>query len=34
MEKAKAFYTSPEYRTAMKARAGAAKFKMLLVQGV
>lgn len=34
IEKAKAFYTSPEYRTAMKARAGAAKFKMLLVQGV
>jgi uncharacterized protein (DUF1330 family) len=34
MEKAKAFYTSPEYKNAIKARAGAANFKALLVQGV
>ena len=34
MEKAKAFYTSPEYKVAIKARAGAANFKALLVQGV
>ena len=34
MEKAKAFYTSPEYGVAIKARAGAAKFKALLVQGI
>ena len=34
MEKAKAFYTSPEYQAAIKVRAGAAKFKALLVQGV
>jgi uncharacterized protein (DUF1330 family) len=34
MEKAKAFYTSPEYSTAIKVRAGAATFNMLLVQGV
>jgi uncharacterized protein (DUF1330 family) len=34
MEKAKAFYTSPEYQTAIKARAGAANFKALLVQGI
>jgi uncharacterized protein (DUF1330 family) len=34
MEKAKAFYTSPEYQVAIKARAGAANFKALLVQGV
>ena len=34
MEKAKAFYTSPEYGVAIKARAGAANFKALLVQGV
>ena len=34
MEKAKAFYASPEYAAAKKARAGAAKFKALLVQGI
>lgn len=34
MEKAKAFYTSPEYQAAIKVRAGSAKFKALLVQGV
>ena len=34
MEKAKAFYSSPEYQTAIKVRAGAANMKMLLVQGV
>jgi len=34
MEKAKAFYHSPEYQTAIKARKGAAKFKALLVQGI
>ena len=34
MEKAKAFYASPEYAVAKKARAGAAKFKALLVQGI
>ncbi|HEY5290976.1 MAG TPA: DUF1330 domain-containing protein [Burkholderiales bacterium] len=34
MEKAKAFYHSPEYQTAIKARTGAAKFKALLVQGI
>jgi uncharacterized protein (DUF1330 family) len=34
MEKAKAFYTSPEYKVAIKARAGAANFKALLVQGI
>jgi len=34
MEKAKAFYHSHEYQTAIKARAGAANMKMLLVQGV
>jgi uncharacterized protein (DUF1330 family) len=34
MEKGKAFYHSPEYQTAIKARAGAANFKALLVQGV
>jgi uncharacterized protein (DUF1330 family) len=34
MEKARAFYTSPEYAIAIKARAGAANFKALLVQGV
>ena len=34
MEKARAFYASPEYQTAIKARAGAAKMNMLLVQGV
>lgn len=34
MEKARAFYTSPEYTDAIKARAGAANFKALLVQGV
>lgn len=34
MEKAKAFYNSPEYQLAIKARAGAANMKMLLVQGV
>ena len=33
MEKAKVFYTSPEYQVAIKARAGAANFKALLVQG-
>lgn len=34
MEKGKAFYNSPEYQTAIKARKGAANMKMLLVQGV
>lgn len=34
MEKAKAFYSSPEYQVAIKARAGAANFKALLVQGI
>ena len=34
MEKAKAFYASPEYKVAIKARAGAANFKALVVQGV
>jgi len=34
MEKAKAFYTSPEYKVAIATRAGAAKFKALLVQGI
>jgi len=34
MEKAKAFYNSPAYQTAIKARLGAANMKMLLVQGV
>lgn len=32
-DKAKAFYTSPEYQAAIKARAGAANMNMLLVQG-
>ena len=34
MEKAKAFYHSPEYQAAIKARAGAASMNMLLVQGI
>jgi uncharacterized protein (DUF1330 family) len=34
VEKAKAFYNSPEYQTAIKARKGAANMKMLLVEGV
>jgi uncharacterized protein (DUF1330 family) len=34
MEKAKAFYASPEYQAAIKARAGAANMNMLLVQGI
>ncbi len=34
MEKAKAFYDSPQYQLAVKAREGAANMKMLLVQGV
>jgi uncharacterized protein (DUF1330 family) len=34
MEKGRAFYNSPEYQAAIKARAGAANFKALLVQGV
>jgi uncharacterized protein (DUF1330 family) len=34
MEKAKAFYHSPEYQAAIKARHGAANMKMLLVQGI
>jgi uncharacterized protein (DUF1330 family) len=34
MEIAKAFYASPEYKVAIEARAGAAKFKALLVQGI
>ena len=34
MEKAKAFYYSPEYQAAIKARKGAANMKMLLVQGI
>ena len=34
MEKGKAFYNSPEYQAAVKARAGAANMRMLLVQGV
>jgi uncharacterized protein (DUF1330 family) len=34
MEKAKAFYRSPEYQAAIQARKGAANMKMLLVQGI
>ena len=34
MEKGKAFYNSPEYQAAIKARKGAANMKMLLVQGI
>ena len=34
MEKAKAFYRSPEYQEAIEARKGAANMKMLLVQGI
>jgi len=34
MEKAKAFYHSPEYQVAIKARKGAANMKILLVQGI
>ena len=34
MEKAKAFYTSPECQAAIKTREGAANMKMLLVQGI
>jgi uncharacterized protein (DUF1330 family) len=34
MEKAKAFYGSPEYQAAIKARKGAANMNMLLVQGI
>lgn len=34
MQKAKAFYNSPEYQAAIKARLGAANMKMLLVQGI
>jgi uncharacterized protein (DUF1330 family) len=34
MEKAKAFYHSPEYQVAIKARHGAANMNMLLVQGI
>ena len=34
MEKAKAFYQSPEYQLAIKARTGAATMNMLLVQGI
>jgi uncharacterized protein (DUF1330 family) len=34
MEKAKAFYHSPEYQAATQARKGAANMKMLLVQGI
>jgi len=34
MEKAKAFYHSPEYQAAIKVRKGAANMKFLLVQGV
>jgi uncharacterized protein (DUF1330 family) len=34
MEKAKVFYYSPEYQAATKARKGAARMNMLLVQGI
>ena len=34
VETAKAFHDSPEYQKAIKARLGAAKMQMLLVQGV
>jgi len=34
MDKAKAFYNSPEYQAAIKARTGAATMNMLLVQGI
>lgn len=34
MEKAKAFYRSPEYQAAITARQGAANMKMLLAQGI
>jgi uncharacterized protein (DUF1330 family) len=33
MEKARAFYDSPEYGAAKEARAGASDFQMLLVEG-
>jgi len=34
VEKARAFYDSPEYRQAIKAREGAAVMRMVLVDGV
>ena len=34
VEKAKAFYHSPEYQLAIKTRKGAADMRMLLVQGI
>jgi uncharacterized protein (DUF1330 family) len=34
MDKAKAFYNSPEYQLAIKAREGAANMNLLLVQGI
>lgn len=34
MEKAKAFYDSPEYVAARRARAGCSRFDMLLVEGL
>jgi uncharacterized protein (DUF1330 family) len=33
VDKAKAFYTSPEYQAAKKARAGAAVMRMVLIEG-
>ena len=34
MEKAKAFYDSPEYRAAIKAREDIAVMRMVLIEGV
>ena len=34
VEKAKAFYNSPEYKAAIKAREGAATMRMVLIEGV
>jgi uncharacterized protein (DUF1330 family) len=34
MEKARAFYASPEYRAAIEARRGAAVMRMVLIEGV
>jgi uncharacterized protein (DUF1330 family) len=34
IEKAKAFYASPEYKAAIQARQGAALMRMVLIEGV
>jgi uncharacterized protein (DUF1330 family) len=34
MEKARAFYATPEYKAARKAREGAAVMRMIIVEGV